>query len=215
MTSTSTTSAQAAAAAITSVILEVPDPDAAGAFYRAAFGLGGQVRFRASQAPTSGFRGFTLSLVVSQPSTVDALVGAALDAGATTIKPVKKGLWGYGGVVCAPDGTIWKIATSAKKDTGPATRHIDDIVLLLGTEDVAASKQFYVEQGLTVARSFGSRYVEFDTPASHVNLALYRRRALAKDAGVPPEGTGSHRITITSDAGPFTDPDGFAWETSA
>jgi predicted lactoylglutathione lyase len=214
MTSTSTTSVKAAAA-ITSVTLEVPDPDAAGAFYRAAFGLGTQVRFRASQAPTTGFRGFTLSLVVSQPSTVDTLVGAALDAGATTIKPVKKGFWGYGGVVRAPDGTIWKVATSAKKDTGPATRQIDDIVLLLGTEDVAASKQFYVEQGLMVARSFGSRYVEFDTPASHVKLALYRRRALAKDAGVSPEGTGSHRITITSDAGPFTDPDGFAWETAA
>jgi hypothetical protein len=214
MTSTSTTSVKAAAA-ITSVTLEVPDPDAAGAFYRAAFGLGTQVRLRASQAPTTGFRGFTLSLVVSQPSTVDTLVGAALDAGATTIKPVKKGFWGYGGVVRAPDGTIWKIATSAKRDTGPATRHIDDIVLLLGTEDVAASKQFYVEQGLTVARSFGSKYVEFDTPASHVKLALYRRRALAKDAGVPPEGTGSHRITITSDAGPFTDPDGFTWETAA
>jgi predicted lactoylglutathione lyase len=214
MTSTSTTSVQAAAA-ITSVTLEVPDPDAAGAFYRAAFGLGTRVRFRASQAPTTGFRGFTLSLVVSQPSTVDALVGAALDAGATTIKPVKKGFWGYGGVVRAPDGTIWKIATSEKKDTGPATRQIDDIVLLLGVEDVAATKQFYVERGLTVARSFGSRYVEFDTPASQVKLALYRRRALAKDAGVPPEGTGSHRITITSDAGPFTDPDGFAWETAA
>jgi len=165
MTSTSTTSVQAAAAAITSVTLEVPDPDTAGAFYRAAFGLGTKVRVRASQAPTSGFRGFTLSLVVSQPSTVDALVGAALDAGATTIKPVKKGLWGYGGVVCAPDGTIWKIATSAKKDTGPATRQVDDIVLLLGCADVAATKQFYVERGLTVARGFGSKYVEFAAPA--------------------------------------------------
>ena len=215
MTSTSTTSAQAAATAITSVILEAPDPDAAGAFCHAAFGLGGQVRFRASQAPTSGFRGFTLSLVVSQPSTVNALVGAALDAGATTIKPVKKGLWGYGGVVCAPDGTIWKIATSAKKDTGPATRQIDDIVLLLGVEDVAATKQFYVEQGLTVARGFGSKYVEFTAPASHIKMALYKRRALAKDAGVPPEGTVSHRIAITSDAGPFTDPDGFGWEADA
>ena len=215
MTSTSTTSVKAAAAAITSVTLEVPDPDAAGAFYRAAFGLGTQLRLRASQAPTTGFRGFTLSLVVSQPSTVDALVGAALDAGATTIRPVKKGFWGYGGVVRAPDGTIWKVATSAKKDTGPATRQIDDIVLLLGVEDVAATKQFYVDRGLTVARSFGSRYVEFDTPAPYVKLALYRRRALAKDAGVPPEGTGSHRITITSAAGPFTDPDGFAWEAAS
>ena len=44
MTSTSTTSARPAAAAITSVILEVPDPDAAGAFCHAAFGLGGQKR---------------------------------------------------------------------------------------------------------------------------------------------------------------------------
>ena len=215
MTDTSTTSAKTAAAAITSVTLEVPDPAAAEAFYRAAFGLGSMLRLRASQAPTSGFRGFTLSLVVSQPSTVDALAGTALGAGATTIKPVTKSLWGYGGVVRAPDGTIWKVATSAKKDTGPATRQIDDIVLLLGAEDVTATKQFYVDRGLKVARSFGSRYVEFDTPASHVKLALYRRRALAKDAGVPAEGTGSHRITITSDAGPFTDPDGFAWEAAA
>ena len=214
MTDTSTTSVEAAPAAITSVILEGPDPVAAGAFHRAAFGLGTQLRFRASQAPTTGFRGFTLSLVVAQPATVDALVGAALEAGATTIKPVKKGFWGYGGVVRAPDGTIWKVATSAKKNTGPATRQIDDIVLLLGVEDVAATKQFYVERGLTVARGFGSKYVEFAAPASHVKLALYKRRALAKDAGVPPEGTGSHRIAITSDAGPFTDLDGFAWEAT-
>jgi hypothetical protein len=117
-------------------------------------------------------------------------------------------------VVSAPDGTIWKIATSAKKDTGPATRQVDDIVLLLGVEDVAATKRFYVERGLTVARGFGSRYVEFAAPASHIKLALYKRRALAKDAGVPPQGTGSHRITINSDAGPFTDLDGFAWETA-
>ncbi len=214
MTSTSTTPVQAPAA-ITSVTLEVPDPGAADDFYQAAFGLGRQVRVRESQAPTTGFRGFTLSLVVSQPSTVDALAGAALDGGATTIKPVTKSLWGYGGVVRAPDGTIWKIATSAKKDTGPATRQVDDIVLLLGCADVAATKQFYVERGLTVARGFGSKYVEFAAPASHIKLALYKRRALAKDAGVPPEGTGSHRIAITSDAGPFTDPDGFAWETGA
>ena len=214
MTDTSATTVKAAEAAITSVTLEVPDPAAAGAFYRAAFGLGTQLRLRASEAPATGFRGFTLSLVVSQPSTVDLLVGAALEAGATTIKPVKKGLWGYGGVVCAPDGTIWKVATSAKKDTGPATRRIDDIVLLLGVEDVAATRQFYVERGLKVARGFGSKYVEFAAPASHVKMALYKRRALAKDAGVPPEGAGSHRIAITSDAGPFTDPDGFAWEAA-
>lgn len=116
--------------AIESVTLEVPDPTAAGAFYAAAFGLDTQLRLRASEAPTTGFRGFTLSLVVSQPATVDGLIGTALEAGATPLKPVKKSLWGYGGVVRAPDGS------------------------------------------------------------------------------------GSHRIAIESGAGPFTDPDGFAWEAA-
>jgi len=200
---------------IESVILEVPDPTAAGAFYIAAFGLGPQLGLRASEAPTTGFRGFTLSLVVSQPATVDALFGAALDAGATPLKPAKKGLWGYGGVLRAPDGTIWKVATSKKKDTGQATRQIDEIVLLLGVADVAASRRFYVERGLIVARSFGHKYVEFASPSSRVKLALYGRRALAKDAGVSPDGTGSHRVTIRADAATFTDPDGFAWEAAA
>ena len=195
---------------IKSLTLEAPDPKAANAFYAAAFGLDDQVALRASDAPTSGFRGFTLSLVVSQPATVDGLIGAALDAGATPLKPAKKGFWGYGGVIQAPDETIWKVATSSKKDTGSATRQIDEIVLLLGVADVAASKRFYVDHGLKVARSFGRKYVQFAT--ADVKLALYGRRALAKDAGVSPDGTGSHRIAIGSDAGPFTDPDGFAWK---
>jgi uncharacterized glyoxalase superfamily protein PhnB len=197
---------------IESVILEVPDPEAAEAFYAAAFGLGDRLRVRGSEAPTSGFRGLTLSVVVSQPSTVDSLISTAVDGGATTLKPAKKGFWGYGGVVQAPDGTIWKVATSAKKDTGPASRDVDDFVLLLGVDDVKATKQFYVDRGLAVAKSFGSKYVEFDASASPVKLALYGRRAAAKDAGVSPEGAGSHRIVIVGDAGPFTDPDGFIWE---
>ncbi|MGW6377573.1 glyoxalase [Rhodococcus sp. NPDC055112] len=194
------------------ITLEVPDPKAAEASYAAAFGLGDRVRVRASETPTTGFRGFVMSLVVAQPSTVDSLVGTALDAGFTTLKPAKKSFWGYGGVVQAPDGTIWKVATSNKKDTAPVTREVDDIVLLLGVEDVKASKQSYVDRGLSVGKSFGSKYVEFATPGSPVRLALYGRRAAAKDAGVSPDGTGSHRIVIGSDAGAFTDPDGFAWE---
>jgi predicted lactoylglutathione lyase len=198
---------------IESVTLETPDPTTSDAFYTAAFGPGPQVGVRPSEAPTAGFRGFTMSLVVSQPSTVDSLLGAALDAGASPLKPGAKSFWGYGGAVQAPDGVIWTIATSSKKDAGPATRKVDDVVLLLGVADVKASKRFYAEHGLTVARSFGSKYVEFESPASHVTLALYGRRALAKQAGVSPEGSGSHRIVIACDAGPFTDPDGFAWET--
>src|SRR5207248_10346855 len=95
-------------------------------------------------------------------------------------------------------------------DTGPATRRIDEIVLLLGVADVAASKRFYVDRGLQVARSFGRKYVQFAT--AQVKLALYGRRALAKDAGVSPDGTGSRRIVIGSDAEAFADPDGFAWK---
>lgn len=199
---------------IESVTLEVPDPEAATAFYAAAFGLGERVRVRASEASTAGFRGFTLSLIVSQPSIVSSLIGSAVEAGATTLKPVAKSMWGYGGVVQAPDGAIWKVATSAKKDTGPATRQVDQIVLLMAATDVAASKRFYVDRGLAVGKSFG-KYVEFAMPSSPVKLGLYGRRALAKDAGVPPEGAGSHRLAIGSDAGPFTDPDGFAWEAAS
>ncbi|MFE3290493.1 glyoxalase [Rhodococcus sp. NPDC059234] len=198
---------------VESITLEVPDAAAAGAFY-AAFGVGDHVQVRAAESPTTGFRGYTLSLVVSQPNNVDAFIEAALDGGATTIKPAKKSFWGYGGVVQAPDGAIWKVASSSKKNTGPATRRFDDLVLLLGVEDVKATKQFYVDRGLTVAKSFGRKYVEFEAAPAKVKLALYGRRALAKDAGVAPDGSGSHRIVLGSAAGSFTDPDGFSWENS-
>ena len=194
------------------ITVETPDPAAADAFHTAAFGGAVPVRARASEAPTSGFRGCTLSLVVAQPSTVDAFVGAALEAGATELKPAKKSLWGYGGVVRSPDGTIWTVASSSKKDRGPATREVDEFVLQLGVADVAASKRFYVERGLEVSKSYGRKYVQFASPSSPVTLALYGHGALAKTAGVSPEGTGSHRIVINGTAGSFTDPDGFAWE---
>jgi uncharacterized glyoxalase superfamily protein PhnB len=195
---------------IDSITLEVADTTAAERFYNAAFGLGDLLRVRASDAPTTGFRGYTLSLIVAQPSTVSALIDSAVAAGATTLKPVEKSMWGYGGVVQAPDGAIWKVATSAKKDTGPVTRQVDQVVLLLGAEDVGASKRFYVERGLTVGKSFGS-YVDFAMSSSPVGLGLYKRRALAKDAGVAPEGSGSRRLLINSGRESFTDPDGFVW----
>ncbi|QWF78922.1 glyoxalase [Amycolatopsis sp. CA-230715] len=197
---------------IDSITLEAADTAAAERFYANAFELGTRLRVRASQEPATGFRGFTLSLTVSQPADADALLGAALDAGATALKPAAKSMWGYGGVVQAPDGAIWKVATSAKKNTGPVSRRFDSVVLLLGVADVAASKRFYVDRGFTVAKSFGRMYVEFDG-SGPVKLALYRRRALAKDASVAPEGAGSHGIAIGG-TGPFTDPDGFTWETA-
>ena len=193
------------------VVLEVADVAEAERFLQEAFGLDERVRVRQSAADTNGFRGFTLSLTVGQPSTVTSLFESAVRAGATVIKPVTKSIWGYGGTLQAPDGTIWKVATSEKKDTGPATRAIDSVVLLLGCSDVAASKKFYVDHGLTVARSFGRKYVEFDATGP-LKLGLYGRKALAKDAGVPVDGSGSHRIALTGDAADFVDPDGFSWE---
>lgn len=196
---------------INHIILEVPDMSAAKAFYAAGLDVDKQIELRqASDEPSEGFRGYSISLIAAQPSTVDNLYKSAIDAGGTEIKPVSKSFWGYGGTLRAPDGAIWKIVSESKKDNGPATNEFDDIVLLIGVEDVKATKQFYVDQGLTVGKSFGSKYVEFDT--APVKLALYGRKALAKDAGVPVEGSGSHRIAISSDVGTFVDPDGFSWE---
>ncbi|MGH9027922.1 MAG: glyoxalase, partial [Acidimicrobiia bacterium] len=69
------------------------------------------------------------------------------------------------------------------------------------------------DASLALYRDTLSKYVEFAAPSTHVKLALYGRRALAKNAGVPPDATGSSRVVIGGDAGAFTDPDGFAWET--
>jgi predicted enzyme related to lactoylglutathione lyase len=204
--------------AIESVVLEAADPAAAEAFYEEAFGLGDRVQVRAAGAePSTGFRAFTLSLVVAQPSVVDSYINSAKAAGATVIKDPKKSMWGYGGVVQAPDGSLWKVATSSKKDDGATVRAVDELVLLLGAGDVKGSKRFYEEHGLTVDKSFGSKYVQFaNDGGGAVKLALYGRRALAKDAGVDPDGSGAHRLAIlTGDTAPFTDPDGFAWEQPA
>jgi predicted lactoylglutathione lyase len=199
-------------AGISSIVLEVEDTTAAKAFYE-ALGVGDRVTVRASSAPSNGFRGFTVSLVVAQPSDADEFLHAAVNAGGTVLKPARKSLWGYGGVVQAPDGAIWKVATSAKKDSGPAKQEFDDLVLLLGVEDVKATRQLYASKGLTVDKSYGSSYVQFVGAPGAVTLGLYKRAALAKDAGVPAEGTGSHRIAVSSDLGAFTDPDGFVWQS--
>jgi catechol 2,3-dioxygenase-like lactoylglutathione lyase family enzyme len=196
---------------IDSVTLDVTDLSTARSFYDAAFDLGDRLHLRETDAPTSGFRGYHLSLISSQPGDVDALFDAAVDAGAAVLRSVAKSMWGHGGVVQAPDGAIWKLATSARKDSAPVSRKIDEIVLLIGSDDVSASKKFYVGRGLTVGKSFGS-YVDFTMGSSPIGFGLYKRSALAKDGGVAPEGTGSHRIAVNSDLGEFTDPDGFAWE---
>ncbi|MET0828882.1 MAG: glyoxalase [Microbacterium sp.] len=195
---------------IESVTLEVNDVPAGREFYRSVLDRDELVRVAPSDAPTTGFRGFTLSLTVGQPADVRALHERFLAAGATSLRPAEKSMWGFGGVVRAPDGTVWTLATSAKKDSGPASGEIESVVLLIGADDVGASKRFYIDRGLEVGKSFG-KYVEFALPSSPIAFGLYTRKALAKVSGIPGEGTGSHRISINSAAGPFTDPDGFEW----
>ena len=200
-------------ATIELITVDAADPAAADHFYSTAFDLGSRVRARASDDPAGGFSGFTLSLVVAQPADARSLIDAAVEGGGTALKPAARSLWGYGGVVRAPDGTIVTIASSSKKDSGPATRRIDEIVLQLGVADVAASRAFYQERGVGVAKSYGRRYVELDT--GPITVTLNKRAALAKTAGVSPEGKGPSPVRITSDVGEFTDPDGFRWEAGS
>lgn len=197
---------------LNTLTLEVADPAAARDFYARAFGPDLPLDFRASEAPTEGFRGFHVSLTMAQPADVDSMAATALAAGATVIKPVTKSFWGYGGVLQAPDGAIWKVVSSSKKNTGPASRAIESIVLLIGSDDIAATKQFYVDRGFAIARSFGKKYVEFEPGSGAVTLGLLPRKALAKDAGVPIEGSGSHRVVLVGGDTAATDPDGFVWE---
>jgi uncharacterized glyoxalase superfamily protein PhnB len=202
--------------AIETIILEVDDTAAAEEFYAAAFDLGTDswLRVRPAKEPSTGFRGYALSLVVAQPGVVDSYVESALAAGATAIKSAEKSLWGYGAVLRDPWGAIWKIATSKKKDTEPVVRKVDSVNLGLGVSDVAATKQFYLDRGLTIAKSFGRKYVEFEAPGDAISLALYSRKFAAKTSFVDAEGSGSHRIAVGSGFGTFTDPDGFEWEAA-
>lgn len=76
---------------------------------------------------------------------------------------------------------------------------------------MVASKTFYAERGIPVGKSFGRSYVQFDTGGSPIGLGLYRHASLAKDAGVPADGSGSHRLTVNGVLGAAVDPDGFVW----
>ncbi|MDL9977956.1 glyoxalase [Microbacterium candidum] len=200
---------------IHAITIEVPaagEAPAAESFYADALAVGDRVHVRVATGPSSGFRGFAPSLILMQPGDVDATFARALAAGARVLKPVVKSLWGYGGSLVAPDGTTWQIASANKTATGPAVGEVEKLVLLLGVQDVKASTAFYREQGLAVNKSFGGKYAEFSS--GDITLALYKRSGLAKQVGIAAEGTGSHRLEVGADAD-FTDPDGYAWATSA
>ena len=196
--------------AINSIVIESDEVEMTDDFVGRAFGLNHLVGVRSSHAPTDGFRGFSISLVFEQPADVDMAAAAAVEAGAQLLKPVAKSFWGYGGSLRAPDGTVWTLASSSKKNTAEPTGRASQIVLLVGVDDVRETKDFYRERGVSISRGFGSKYVEFDTGPA-ITLAIQSQRAVAKNAGVDPEGSGSHRLMIVGTLGEFVDPDGFTW----
>jgi predicted lactoylglutathione lyase len=190
------------------LVFGTDDRPAAERFWPAAMPDGAPIEVFTSDAPTEGFRGFTLSLVAAQPGDVDVLVSAALDAGAALLKAPAKSLWGYGGAFRSPDGVVVTVASASKKRSGGARRIVDEYVLQLGVSDVAASKRFYQDHGFTVAKSFGGSYAELET--GRLKLTLLKRAALAKTAGVAVDGSGSSRLQIVGDTR-LVDPDGFEW----
>ncbi len=200
--------------AIDSVILEVPDPAGRrGLLHRRLRARRPAAASARSEAPTTGFRGFTLSLVVSQPSTVDSLVGTALDgrrhdaeAGHEELLGLRRRRPGPGrddleGRVVVEEGHRPGHPGGRRRRAAAGRRRTS-------RRPSSSTSTTAWPWGRASAASTSSSTL----PASPVKLALYGRRAAAKDAGVAPEGTGSHRIVIGGDAGPFTDPDGFVWE---
>ena len=184
-------------------------------FYTAAFGLADQLRLRASDAPTTGFRGFTLTLTVSQPATVRGLIDSAVDAGATPLKPVAKSFWGYGGVMQSTGRD--DLAGRDLGEEGHRRGHRED---RRGRAAARRRRREARPSGSTSsAASRWRRASAASTSSSPPRRVPSSWRStgaahLAKDAGVAPEGTGSHRLVLGSDGGPFTDPDGFAWEAA-
>ncbi|GJF30778.1 glyoxalase [Kitasatospora sp. NE20-6] len=57
------------------------------------------------------FRGVTLAVNLESPETVDAALAAAVEAGATVVKPPAATSWGgYSGYFEDPDGHLWELA---------------------------------------------------------------------------------------------------------
>ncbi|TCP56147.1 putative lactoylglutathione lyase [Tamaricihabitans halophyticus] len=153
----------------------------------------------ATKPATSGFRGYVMSYVVSQPSEVRFVLDAAVRAGATVLKPAKKSLFGaFSAVYQAPDGAIWKLSAPTKKDTGPAAEPPapTETAALLGVAEPKATKEFYTALGMTADRDYGNKYIDFRPTPGTARLALMTRPVLAKDVGVAADGSGFSSVVL-------------------
>jgi catechol 2,3-dioxygenase-like lactoylglutathione lyase family enzyme len=161
-------------------------------------------------ADSSGFRAFTLSFIVERGEHVDAVMARARGAGAKIGRPARRAFWGgYGGYFSDPDGYLWKVGSTKRPSPGsgrrgsepaaqqPAAVKPRETAVTLGVEDFKRVKDFYSE-GLRcpIDKSFGS-FASFKLGDDSSTLGLYKRNALAKDAGLSVDGNGFRGFTLS------------------
>jgi uncharacterized protein len=67
--------------------------------------------------------------------------------------------------------------------------------IMLGVDDVARARDFYVALGCEVDKDFPN-FVSFQLGEGDTSLALYERAAAAEDAGVSAEGSGFRGVSF-------------------
>lgn len=71
-------------------------------------------------ADGQGFESFALAHNVQSEAEVDEVMGQAIEAGATLVKPQQKVFWGgYSGYFRDPDGHLWEVAYNPHFWVGP------------------------------------------------------------------------------------------------
>jgi catechol 2,3-dioxygenase-like lactoylglutathione lyase family enzyme len=71
-------------------------------------------------ADGQGFESFALAHNVQSEAEVDQVMGQAVEAGATLVKPPQKVFWGgYSGYFKDPDGHLWEVAHNPHFWVGP------------------------------------------------------------------------------------------------
>jgi len=161
-------------------------------------------------ADSSGFRAFTLSYILDRGEHVDAVMARARGAGAKIGKPARRAFWGgYSGYFSDPDGYLWKVGSNERPQRGSGRRGSEraaqqpeavkprETAVTLGVEDFKRVKEFYSEGlGCPVDKSFAS-FASFKLGDRSSTLGLYKRKALAKDAGVSADGRGFRGFTLS------------------
>ena len=68
--------------------------------------------------------------------------------------------------------------------------------ILIGVDDMARSKKFYAEGLGCPLKNDYPQFISFNLGEGSAELGLYKREALAADAGVSPQGEGFSGVTL-------------------